>query len=294
MVTFYWSVVAFVSLIFEYLNYAFPDPLPYYGGQYQGNVSFEMASLVILFPVFLILMRLIRRSIEADATRAQVWVRRWALVLTLFVAGAALAGDLITLVKYFFDGDVTLRFLLKVLVIFLVAGAGFLHFMADLRGYYERNPAKSKLVMWVSGAIAAVTILAGFFIIGTPWEARLYRFDNQKASDLMSIQWSVVNYWQSKGALPQTLAEIPSSLGDVYIPTDPQTGEAYEYTPRGPLSFELCATFNLPMRGSPQNGYEAPMRDPRGDATTWDHEAGRTCFERDIDPDRHPPYPKGR
>ena len=34
------------------------------------------------------------------------------------------------------QGDVTVRFLLKVLVVFLVIGAGFLHFLADLWGYW--------------------------------------------------------------------------------------------------------------------------------------------------------------
>src|SRR3989344_4986874 len=132
MITLYVSVFAFISLIFSYLNYAMPDALSYYSGDpYSSGVSYEMASLIVLFPMFLVLMRLAHRDIERDPSRGEVWIRRWALYLALFVAGATIAGDLITLIMYFFNGDVTTRFVLKVLVVLLAAGGGFLHFLAD-------------------------------------------------------------------------------------------------------------------------------------------------------------------
>jgi hypothetical protein len=28
--------------------------------------------------------------------------------------------------------------------------------------------------------------------------------------------------------------------------------------------------------------------------SNWAHGAGNTCFEREIDPERYPPYPEGR
>ena len=31
---------------------------------------------------------------------------------------------------------------------------------------------------------------------------------------------------------------------------------------------------------------------PGGVNESWDHQAGRTCFERTIDKDIYPPYPK--
>ena len=296
MVTFYWSIFAFVSLIFDYLNHAFPDPLPYYAGSYAGNVSYEMAALIVLFPVFLLLMRVIRRSIEGDPSRAQIWVRRWALVLTLFVAGAALAGDLITLIKYFFDGDVTVRFLLKVLVVFLVAGGVFLHFLADMRGYYERNPDKARLMTWATAVLVLVTIVAGFFIVGTPWEARKYRFDEQKVSDLQNIQYQVVNYWQLKQALPAALTDLADPISGAYIPVDPQTGQPYEYSVTGPMSFELCASFNAEARSQTVNGRTVPLAPypaaEKGVVENWQHGEGRTCFTRTIDPERYPPLNK--
>lgn len=297
MAALYASVVAFIALLFDYINYAFPDALQYYSGDpYSSSISYEMASIIVLAPLFVILMRVIHRSIERDASRREVWVRRWALYLTLFVAGAAVAGDLIALVMYFLNGDVTARFLLKVLVIFLVAGASFLHFLADMRDYWEREPKKAHLVGWAVGVLALCSIVSGFFIVGTPWQARLYRYDDQKVSDLQNIQYQIVNYWQLKEVLPPTLGTLNDPLSNYIVPLDPQSGAEYAYTATGPLSFRLCATFNAetqlysstatPARVVAVPGEKAQTPD------NWQHDAGEVCFDRTIDPELYPPFSK--
>lgn len=296
MVSLYWSVFAFVSLIFSYLNYAMPDALSYYTGDpYSAGISYEMASLVVMFPVFLFLMRVIRGDIDRDPSRGQIWVRRWALVLTLFIAGVALAGDLITLVQYFFNGDVTTRFVLKVLVVLLVAGGGFLHFYADLRGYWDRNVSKAKMVGYAVLALGIVSVIAGFFIVGSPMQARGYRFDEQKANDLMGIQGQVISYWQTKQKLPAALTDLNDPISGYLVPSDPQTGAPYEFAQKSPTSFELCATFNAATQPYAAGGRTVPMGAPYGAVDkfgypqdVWQHSAGRTCYERTIDPERYP------
>lgn len=297
MAALYASTVAFVALVFDYINAAFPETLQYYSGDpYSSGMSYEMASLIVLFPLFLVLMRVIRRSIAADPTRDDLWVRRWALFLTLFIAGVTLAADLITLIMYFLNGDVTLRFALKALVIFLVAGAGFLHFLADLRGYWNANPKKARLIAAATALLALLTIIAGFFIVGTPWEARLYRYDDQKVSDLQSIQYQVVNYWQSKKRLPIELAELQDPISGFMVPTDPQTSAPYAYEVTGTLSFKLCATFNADTSMYSVNDRTSPV--VPGSAykleENWRHSAGETCFDRTIDPELYPPFEKLR
>lgn len=297
MIALFTSLFAFISLVFSYLNHALPDALQYYSGDpYSAGISYEMASLIVFFSLFLVLMRLIRSSITEDATRADVWVRRWALYLTLFIAGLTVAGDLVTLIMYFFNGDVTLRFLLKVLVIFLVAGGGFMHFLADLRGYWQQQPTKARMLGWATGALGILTIVAGFYIVGTPWQARLYRFDEQKVNDLQLIQSQIVSYWQAKQALPATLTDLQDPIAGFRAPIDTQSGQPYEYRTTGARAFELCATFNAqtqPYSVSARMAPTAPMSYPdkgTGQTDSWQHAAGRVCFERTIDPERYPPY----
>jgi len=306
MVTFYWSVIAYIFLVFDYINYTFPNALSYYPSDpYQSGISYEMASVIVLLPLYLFLMRFIRRDMERDPSRKDIWVRRWALILTLFVAGVAIAADLITLLTTFLNGEaLTTAFLLKVLVIFLVAGAVFLHFIADLRGYWTLNPSRKQMVVVAVAVLAVATIVSGFFIVGTPQQARLARFDAQKVNDLQNIQSQVVYYWQAKQKLPGVITDLNNSLAYGPVPTDTQTGEPYIYKATGALSFQLCATFNAESRtnqmpspearavmpASPPPVQEKAILGGKGiPQDNWQHGAGEVCFDRTIDPAFYPP-----
>ncbi|KKW35863.1 hypothetical protein A2852_02530 [Candidatus Adlerbacteria bacterium RIFCSPHIGHO2_01_FULL_54_23] len=292
MATLYGGVVAFIALLFNYVDTIFPNMLRQYSyDPYQSGMSYEMAALIVLAPVFLALMRFIRRDIAHDPARKEIWLRRWVLFLTIFVAGATMIIDLIVLLTSFLRGeDITAGFVLKVLIVFLVAGAGFLHFVADLRGYWERQPNRARAVNYGVGVLVLVAIVAGFFIVGTPQQQRLYRFDEQKIADLQQIQSQVVYYWQQKQKLPAALTDLQDPLSYFTLPRDPQ-GEEYKYRATGPRAFELCATFNKESRNS--NSAAKPVM-YNGLNENWQHTAGEACFERTIDPDLYPPAVKGR
>jgi hypothetical protein len=283
-----------VFLLFDYINYSFPDPLSYYGGNpYASGISHEMASLIVLFPAYLLLMWVIRKNIARDPSRKDIWVRRWAIIFTLFVAGVTLATDLIFLLTAFLGGDaLTTAFLLKVLTVFLVAGGAFAHFIADLLGYWDANPSRKRLVILGTSGVVAASIVAGFFIVGTPQQARLYQLDERKVSDLTEIQWQVVNYWQQKGFLPLALNELDDPISNYVVPVDPETSEPYGYEKMGIRTFKLCATFNADGPRTPQNmprGVRPTMLlEEKETGDSWTHGAGETCFERRIDPDRYP------
>jgi hypothetical protein len=293
MLALYVSVFSFIELFFDYINHAFPDPLEGYSDPYSASIRFAIASLVVLFPVFLILMRLIRNDIMKMPEKAELWVRRWALFLTLFLAGTTIVVDLVTLVNTYLNGDVTVRFFLKVVVVFLVAGAGFLHFLADLKGYWQQHPSYSKMVMWGAALAVAVSVIGGIFIIGTPGTVRLYRFDDQKVSDLQNIQWQVVNYWQHHGTLPESLSALNDPLSGFTVPVDAQSGASYRYELLSGHSFQLCATFNAETQPGSLYANRLTVPAPAGSgkdlaAESWQHSSGETCFPRTIDPAEYP------
>jgi Domain of unknown function (DUF5671) len=301
IVSFYWSVIAFILLTFDYINYAFPNALSYYPvDPYQSGISYEMASIIVLLPIYMLLMWLIHKDITNDSSRKEIWVRRWALILTLFVAGIAMAVDLITLLTTFLNGEaLTIAFLLKVLIIFLIAAGVFMHFIADLKGYWDAFPARRNWVRIGVGLLAVVTIVAGFFIVGTPAQARLQRFDAQKVSDLQNIQSQVTTYYQAKQKLPAVISDLNNSLNYGPVPVDPQSGQPYSYQATGALSFKLCAEFNAESRSnqlSPETrvAMPAPIGVKGGIAPqdNWQHVAGQVCFDRTIDPSFYPPLSK--
>lgn len=137
-------------------------------------------------------------------------------------------------------------------------------------------------------AIVASSVVTGFFIVGSPQEERLRRFDEQRVGDLQFLQSEILNFWQAKGKLPTTLLEIRDDIRGISIPRDPQTGSDYAYITKGQEVFELCAVFVRSSINSSEMGNPKPAI-PRGEpflgSHNWEHGAGEACFERTIDKD---------
>lgn len=137
-------------------------------------------------------------------------------------------------------------------------------------------------------AVIALAVIVGFFVIGSPKQERLRRFDERRISDLQTIQWQIINYWQNKNNLPQSLSDLNDNISGFRVPVDPEIGTVYEYVARGPLQFSLCATFaaETQKQGSLQSGVSViPEYQPGFSPEYWNHGAGRTCFDRAIDKD---------
>ncbi len=292
IIALYGSITSFIALLFAYINYAYPDQLAGYGDPYGGAVRFSMAALIVLVPTTVVLFRLIRGTIAADAGKAAIWVRRWAIVLTLFIATVTILIDLITLVNTFLGGEVTVRFVLKVAVVLLVALGVFLHFLADLKGYWLREAKRANMVGIAVLIAALAAVVSGFLVFGSPTHVRMLKLDAQRVQDLQLIQSQVVTYWQQKQALPPTLAATTDSLGGYTIPRDPQTGSEYQYTIAGPTSFTLCAAFNsaTPVTDGQGSYGRATTYPSTAGEDSWYHDAGNVCYTRTIDPDRYPPF----
>lgn len=142
--------------------------------------------------------------------------------------------------------------------------------------------------------IVLASIVLGFSVVGSPATQRAIRMDNQRLMDLQSIQWQVVNYYQSKEGLPGSLSDIEDSISGFEIPKDPETNLPYEYVLIGQSAktFQLCATFTRESQGEGSMmgrdySYAMPM-DPMMGGEKWNHPAGRHCFDRTIDPDFYP------
>lgn len=295
----YVSAISILRLWFEVINTAVPDPLAqspyyYYGGFASSSLRLAVASLVVVFPLYLVFSRFLEKEVHREPSKRGLWVRKWLTYLTLFVAGVTLTVDLIVLVNTFLGGEITLRFVLKVFAILVVAAAVFGRYFFDVRKEAVGEEKRMRLFAWGTSGVVVLSIVGSFFIIGSPMNARLARFDAQRLSDLQTLQWQVITYWQQKEALPTALENLESPLTGFVAPRDPQTAAAYEYRALSDLSFELCATFSLEGASSSVSGKYPGVSMPypgypgmEADAN-WEHGTGRACFERTIDPDLYP------
>ena len=284
----YTGTVALLNILFRVINVAFPQ-VTQYGYYGSTSISLPVATLIVVFPLFLFLANVLRRGYTEEPSRKEYPVRKWLIYITLFIAGAVLAGDLVTLIYYFLDGqELTTAFLLKILSVLVVAGCIFGYYIDDLKD----RLTSSRRNMWrvVATILVLGSIIAGFYVLGTPTSQRMLRYDSQKTSDLQSIQWQIVNYWQQKGVLPRTLTELEDPISGFMVPVDSQTKGSYEYKKTGTLKFDLCAKFNKSSQEVTGAMTRVAYPEPIGKGNeSWQHEAGNKCFSRTIDPDLYPP-----
>ena len=195
----------------------------------------------------------------------------------------------------------------KVLATFIIAFViGKYFYVAEFwkkEGFIKKS---NKFTCPIIGILIVLfSIIWSFSVMGSPAKQRLLRLDDKRISDIQNIQYQVINYWQQKEKLPADLKVLANPLTGYSLPVPPEfgKGEKYEYSMKGPMKFELCATFALPMPKGWQEGYGRgvvmPMDIktnsaivPGGINESWDHEAGRVCFERVIDKDIYPPFSK--
>ena len=317
LITLTTSVVSFLNLIFDTLEKKFPDAL---NANYQygystydyDSIRTALATLIIFFPIFIIVSYFWKKHIQNGIGRIDEIIKKWLVYLILFFSAIVVAVDLVMLVRYFVSGEITTRFIFKVLAVLVVAIFIGSYYICLLRG--KEKIFGFNVGLWSSiksSILVLALIIWSFTVIGSPMQQRTWRLDDTRVQDLQSIQWQVINHWQQKEELPENITILANPLSGYSLPVDPEfeKGKKYEYSVKDAklLKFELCADFSSSMpKGWVENkGYGGimPMSDTMemsisypyrggGINESWDHQAGRTCYERTIDKDMYPPYPK--
>lgn len=286
----YLSTANFITLIFQYINILVPDKLSQIGYQAfyrSGLIRFSISSIIIVFPALILISWLLNKNYKKDPAVRDMKSRKWLIYFTLFLAGLVIVGDLVSIIWTFLGGEITIRFILKSLSMLFVSGLIFSYYLWDVRREFPKTNVKLKYFVWSVSALVLIVIIAGFFFIGSPQKERITRFDQERISNLQSIQSEIVNYWINKRVLPANLSVLEDPISGYKIPADPETNGQYEYIIKGSELFDLCAVFGL---ASDYTNMETPVAVPMGDySQNWQHSAGRVCFERKIDPQLYPP-----
>jgi hypothetical protein len=232
------------------------------------DVAGELATIIVAFPVFVLVSRAIAQGLARRPESADSGVRAWLTYCALVVASIVLIGDCVWFLASFLQGDLTGRFVLKSCVVVLLAGGVFWYYLSTVR-------AEAVDVRWnrAFGAAACVAVAAalvlGFFDIGSPQHARAVAADERRLSDLRAIANAI---HASRGGAPATRRiALPRSLNDVHVETyarDPETDAPYAYAPGAGAGYRLCATFQTEDRSAAA----APLG----------HPAGAHCFALDA------------
>ena len=284
--TLYTSAINAGTILFLWIERMFPDrqwaPETLLGAAARARGA--TAALVIAFPVFLLMSRTIGALLAREPVKRGSRIRKWLTYVTLFIAAMVLVGNLIVLVTGLLSGEITPRFALKVLAVFLIAGAVFAHYAGDLRREEQATPLPVRRAAPLARLAAAAMILVmitGFFAAGSPRQARLRKLDSDRIEALQQIDRGLRVYYQRRGELPESLdpllREPDTFVAEALV--DPVSHDRYEYRVLDQATgrYEVCAVFQLADSTGGRGGPYIPSE-------LWKHGVGRRCFAITIGP----------
>lgn len=263
-ITLYWSMIALLVVLFQLVNLQFPDLLSY-SDPAHGALRFGLSSLIITFPAFVGVMVFLRKQ---NVTRP-----KFPIHFTLFVTALTNIVNVVSLVYRLTGGDITSRFLLKVLSVFVVTGGVFAFERWQLRRDADTMASHVKIWIGLAYVLVLASVVSGFVMIGSPVSRRGLETDLRRVSDLQNLQWMIGGYVDRTGDLPETIADLG------YVNPDP-AGLPYVYNVTGSDTFELCATFSRESSKDQNTAlYGSPVA-PFGQ--DFSHGSGYTCFTRSL------------
>jgi hypothetical protein len=121
------------ALVFDLVDRVYPDALQGQGDDTYSSVRWNIASLVVSFPLFLLTFRIVTAAITHDPSKRASRPRKWLTYVTLFIATVTLITDLTTLVYNALGGELTIRFDLKVATVAIIAGGIFSYFLIEMK-----------------------------------------------------------------------------------------------------------------------------------------------------------------
>lgn len=308
------SVTNIIQILFAAIERKFTDVIEMggYVDVYGSDMRMAIASLVVVFPIYLLLSMYVSRDIKKFPYKRDLFIRRMFIYTTLFAAAATLIGSLIATIYTYLGGELTIRFELKALTVFTVALAVGGYYLYSLRRDYSKDSQLPNVIAAAASLFVIVSLVWSISIIGTPAEMRLRRIDDARLMDISGIQAQIYNYFQTTDRLPASLDELNNAFQGYAVPKDPVTGEAYGYRVLQqpvvrknasldrkelvtPAMFEVCASFETVRkyneRGSPialEKMQSAMNYYYSGDTSPfWNHEAERTCYKRVITADMY-------
>lgn len=124
----FWTV-ALGQVFYILIAHRFPDPTQpsLYVGSLRDELSWQVATVIVAFPIFLFVHNLIRRELQRRPDLYDSGVRKWLTYITLVIAAVIVITDAVWFIEALIRGELTTRFILDSLVL-LMLGGGVLGF----------------------------------------------------------------------------------------------------------------------------------------------------------------------
>lgn len=276
--------VSFGMIIYQAINKFIKDPVNLYSAMFQPDaIKFGVAAILVFTPIFFIVGKYIGKALfEGEVTRDSA-IRRWLTYLILFVSFLIFAGYLVAFVISFLNGELTLKFALKIATVLTIASTIFSFYFYDIKRKETKGVVDKVTKIYFIATLSAIVLVfvGAFFVIDNPMETRAKNLDNDITNKFYTIDQCVDQYYREKKELPKTMEDIKTNCSYLLDDTlkDKVTGKAFEYQQKDGLKYALCAEFRV------SNKDEAAINQPYysgPESKTVLHDAGWQCLERKV------------
>jgi len=123
------------SVLFLLIDLWIRDPLdPNLRQTYSFyEMANSLARMIVAFPVYILTVRSILREVRFHPEKLDSAVRKWLTYIALLIAAGVVVGDLIAFLTHFLRGELTGRFVCKVIVVLAIAGGVFWYYLGSLQ-----------------------------------------------------------------------------------------------------------------------------------------------------------------
>jgi len=120
---------------FIIVDQVLPNPTSpeYYGGNYGYQLSAGIARLIVVFPIYLLIMRLLNQDLAKHPGKSESGVRRWLTYLALLIMALTMIINIFLFLTSLLAGDLTLRFVAKTLIVLLIVGCILWYYLTWLQ-----------------------------------------------------------------------------------------------------------------------------------------------------------------
>ena len=269
--------------LFQVINKNIADIVENYGMRYDiSALRFALSAMLVAAPIYLISVWQINKNLLSGKLQADSGIRKWLTYFILLVVSFVMLGWAIAVINNFFNGELTLKFILKALTVLAISGAIFSYYLIDIRREQVSGTKNVFARSYLYGTIivALAIFIAGIFFVESPAQARQLRIDQETINRLNTTENAIQSYFAQSGILPENLDVLSQEVGFTtkLDAQNPSTKQNFEYHILEKKKYQLCTDFLRASLSEAEGGYPSYTY-PYGN---YEHEAGRQCFERTV------------
>lgn len=134
----FWAV-ALWQIWDDLVRRLFPDALSYEGPSLRDDIAWQVAMIVVAFPIFAFVHTLIQRELSQRPELYYSPIRRWLTYIALVIAAITILCDAALAIQSLIVGHLTTHFLLDTLGLLVIGGGIFVYYLTTMEPPQARS-----------------------------------------------------------------------------------------------------------------------------------------------------------